>query len=119
MQFEWDARKNAQNVQDHGIDFEAAKLIFDGPVLEHPDDRFDYGEERIIAIGMLETREIVVVYTDRDSVRRLISARRAVTDERKAYYQAFPDLYETGPDQLAPRGRSHRRRDQARRGGRR
>jgi len=61
MLFEWDARKNAQSVSKHGIDFEAAKLVFHGPVLEFPDQSFDYGEKRVIAIGSLEGREIVVV----------------------------------------------------------
>ncbi len=49
--FEWDAAKNAANVAKHGINFEDAARIFEGPVLEQIDIRRDYGEERIIAFG--------------------------------------------------------------------
>jgi uncharacterized DUF497 family protein len=92
MAFEWDERKNALNIQKHEIDFDTAKLIFDGPVVEAPDRRFDYGEERMQAIGSVEGRELVVIYTDRGEARRIISARRAHSHERRAYRQAFPDL---------------------------
>ena len=44
MVFEWNAAKNAANIAKHGIDFEDAIEMFDGPVLERPDDRRDYGE---------------------------------------------------------------------------
>ncbi|ETW93285.1 MAG: hypothetical protein ETSY1_39895, partial [Candidatus Entotheonella factor] len=47
MEFEWDPAKNNRNITHHGIDFEDARRIFDGLVLERIDDRFDYGEERI------------------------------------------------------------------------
>jgi uncharacterized protein (DUF4415 family) len=44
-----DRRKNATNVRRHGIAFDDAKLIFDGPTVEHEDDRFEYGETRGVA----------------------------------------------------------------------
>ncbi len=90
MVFEWDAAKNAANLAKHGIDFEDAIGIFDGPVLERPDDRRDYGEPRIIAFGAVEDRELAVVYTIRGTHRRIISARRAHRHERKAYRNAYP-----------------------------
>jgi uncharacterized DUF497 family protein len=89
MKFEWDLAKNAENLARHGIDFEDARRIFDGPVLERVDDRFDYGEERIIAIGMVDGRELYVVYTMREKRCRIISARRVTRHEREAYYQAL------------------------------
>jgi uncharacterized DUF497 family protein len=92
MAFEWDARKNALNIEKHGIDFDTARLIFDGPVLEMMDERFDSGEKRVIAIGSVENRELVVVYTDRGEARRIISARRAHSHERRAYRKAVGDL---------------------------
>jgi uncharacterized protein (DUF4415 family)/uncharacterized DUF497 family protein len=55
MAFEWDAAKNAANIAKHGIDFEDAIRIFDGPVLEKADARRDYGEARIIAFVSLTT----------------------------------------------------------------
>jgi uncharacterized DUF497 family protein len=51
------------------------------------DDRFDYGEERIQAIGLLDEREIVVIYTNRPGEEwRIISARPATPQERIAYW---------------------------------
>jgi uncharacterized DUF497 family protein len=90
MVFEWDAAKNAANLAKHGIDFEDAIGIFDGPVLERPDDRRDYGEQRIVAFGVVEARELAVVYTTRGTHRRIISARRAHRHERKEYHNAYP-----------------------------
>jgi uncharacterized DUF497 family protein len=90
MVFEWDAGKNAANLAKHGIDFEDAIGIFDGPILERPDERRDYGEHRIIAFGVVEDRELAVVYTVRGTHRRIISARRAHRHERKEYRDAYP-----------------------------
>jgi hypothetical protein len=90
MHFEWDPAKNAANFAKHGIDFADAVLIFEGPVLERPDNRLDYGEMRMIAYGAVGEHEIVVVYTIRGGSRRIISARRAHRNERKAYRQAYP-----------------------------
>ncbi|ETX06319.1 BrnT family toxin [Candidatus Entotheonella palauensis] len=89
MECEWNPAKNDSNIAHHGIDFEDARRIFDGLVLERIDDRFDYGEERIIAIGVVDGRELYVVYTMREERRRIISARRVTRYEREAYYQAL------------------------------
>ena len=86
--FEWDPAKNAANVAKHAVSFGDAIRIFEGPVLELPDLRRDYGEDRIIAIGMLEDVELTLVYTIRSDARRIISARRAHYRERKAYREA-------------------------------
>lgn len=85
MEFEWDEIKDRANVAKHGIDFETARRIFDGPVLTRPDRRRDYGEERYIGIGRVEAAMIVVAYTVRDRRLRLISARPASRKERQAY----------------------------------
>lgn len=52
--FEWDAAKAAANLAKHGIGFEQASRIFDGPVLTAADIRVDYGELREISIGVAE-----------------------------------------------------------------
>ena len=78
MQFEWDEAKDRANAAKHGIGFETAKRIFDGPVLAWPDRRLDYGEERYVGIGRVEAAEIVAVWTERDGRLRLISARPGV-----------------------------------------
>ena len=88
--FEWDLAKNAANITKHGIDFEDAIGIFDGPVLVRTSDRKNYGEIRVIAFGVLDDRELAVVYTVRGTRRRIISARRAHSRERKAYRETYP-----------------------------
>ncbi len=88
MAFEWDAAKNAANLAKHGISFYHAVRIFEGPVLEKIDNRRDYGEERIVAIGVAMGLELYLVYTARGGRRRIISARRANKDEREAYRRA-------------------------------
>jgi uncharacterized DUF497 family protein len=89
MPFEWDDAKDRSNRAKHRIDFDEAIHIFDGPVLEIVDARRDYGEARILAIGIAYRREISLVYTWRGSNRRIITARRAHASERRAYRQAF------------------------------
>jgi uncharacterized DUF497 family protein len=85
MEFEWDAAKSERNGRERGLDFATAALIFDGPVQTTLDERRDYGEERMIAIGEVSGQVIVVVYTDRGQVRRIISARRANRKERETW----------------------------------
>ena len=94
MWFSWDREKSDANLQDRGFDFAFASLIFDGPTLEREDTRREYGERRIIAIGLAAGLELTVYYTDRlgdggDIERRIISARRSHRRERKAYQQAL------------------------------
>ena len=82
MDFEWDEAKSERNFVTRGLDFDYAALIFRGPVLEAVDDRIDYGELRIRAIGEAEGFLLQVVYTDRGDTRRIISARLANRKER-------------------------------------
>jgi uncharacterized DUF497 family protein len=88
MNYVWDRRKDRGNLARHGIAFEDAIGIFEGPTLEKVDDRFDYGEVRVYAIGVVNSLEITVIYTDVSEIeRRIISAWRAERHEREAYWQ--------------------------------
>ncbi|MEW6351265.1 MAG: BrnT family toxin [Thermodesulfobacteriota bacterium] len=90
MDFEWDEQKNRSNISKHGFDFADAWEVFEGPMLIDLDNRFDYAEDRWTGIGLLRSRVVVVVYTDPDELTtRIISLRKALTHERKAYAQAF------------------------------
>lgn len=90
MKFEWDESKNRQNIEKHAVSFDEACEIFEGFTLDQTDTRFDYGEPRVISIGMLGGVAILtVVHTDRFGVRRLISARQANRKERERYDQAL------------------------------
>ncbi len=86
MKLAWDPAKTAANIAKHGVSFEQAARIFDGPVLTGTDDRVYHGEMREISIGLLDgIATLVVVHTDRGGVTRIISARRALKKERELY----------------------------------
>jgi uncharacterized protein len=88
MHFEWDETKRRTNLEKHGIDFIDAAVVFeDGPKLV-TQSSFS-SERRFVAIAQLAGREIAVVFTVRGDAIRIISARRARDNERKAYRQAF------------------------------
>jgi uncharacterized DUF497 family protein len=88
MRYSWDEDKNRRNIERHGIAFEDARRIFEGPTVERVDDRFEYGEIRVYAIGLVNGLEITVIYTDRNhDERRIISAWRAEPHERRAYWR--------------------------------
>jgi len=55
------------------------------------DDRFDYGETRTIAFGLLKGSVIVVAYTERGEKIRIISARKALKHEEVFYFQQIAD----------------------------
>jgi uncharacterized protein len=90
MRFEWDENKNNINILKHGIDFRDAKNAFEYPIIVKEDIRHEYGEKRFIAIGLLLPEYIIViVYTTRDLVIRIISARLANKKEKHIYYDKF------------------------------
>ncbi|WP_090879403.1 BrnT family toxin [Bauldia litoralis] len=88
MRVSFDPDKHERNLRERGFGFDYAALIFEGRTLEWPDRRRNYGEARIIAIGTVADDVMVVVYTDRDDTRRIISARLANTKERKLWRQS-------------------------------
>ena len=93
MKFEWDDKKNQENIKKHGIPFEEAKTIFFNDFLEKPDLDHSEEEDRFIAIGIsYYTRELMVSYCYRTKVNgeeviRIISSRKATDNERRDYYE--------------------------------
>ena len=86
-EFEWDEAKNASNRQKHGISFEEAILIFNGPVLTRADVHHESGEVRELSFGLLcGIVVLAVAHTDRNGRTRIISARKATARERKAFH---------------------------------
>ena len=91
MIFEWDDRKNKENIKKHGVSFEQAQEVFHDPLhLSKLDKIFSYFEERWITIGSTSEGEILIVAnllfnTEGEEVIRIISARRATSRERKQY----------------------------------
>lgn len=89
MLFEWDDEKERTNIKKHGIDFEtAAKVFADENRLEIYDEVHSETEDRYITIGMIDNVAcvVMVVYTERGEAIRLISARKATSQERRMYY---------------------------------
>ena len=86
MEFEWHERKRRQNVQNHGIDFVDAQLIFDGrPVVTSPS--FRQGERRYASIGYVNGKCMTVIWTVRGQNIRIISARRARDNEQRIHHE--------------------------------
>jgi uncharacterized DUF497 family protein len=82
--FEWDEAKNLANRRKHGISFEEASAIFEGPVLSHEDEHHSEVRER--SYGLLGASVVVcVIHTDRNGSTRIISARKATKHERKLF----------------------------------
>lgn len=90
MEFEWDEAKSAANIAKHGISFQTASRIFEGPIVTQTDDRHEYGEVREYSLGQIEGILIVaVIHTDRNGKCRIVSARRANRSERAQYEEAI------------------------------
>lgn len=88
MRIVWGAGKDLANRQKHGLGFEAVSRLDWDSVLEVEDTRFDYGERRWRAIGKIDGRLHVLVYTVRDDAIRVISLRKANERETRLYAQA-------------------------------
>jgi uncharacterized protein len=92
--FDWDPAKSDRNLVQRGFDFEFATQVFLGTYVEFDDTRQDYGERRVVALGLADEIPLTVVFTDRVApdgsiVRRVISARLSHRKERRRYAQAI------------------------------
>ena len=90
MKFEWDEAKRKSNIEKHGIDFVDASVLFQNVTLTIEDDRFDYGEERLVTFGILKGRVLAVVHTEDEGSIRIISMRKATKNEEKEYFARIP-----------------------------
>lgn len=83
---EWDDEKNEINKRKHGLGFETAAYVFLDPYrLEKYDALHSDEEDRYQVIGCVG-KVLFVVYTERSDATRIISARPATAEERRAYY---------------------------------
>ncbi len=87
MQFEWNIGKAERNLSKHGVSFEEAKTVFDDPLyLDFYDPDHSEDEERYLIVGESHRgRLLIVSYTERNGVMRLISSRAVTRTEREAY----------------------------------
>jgi hypothetical protein len=91
MRFEWDEAKRRTNIIKHGIDFADLEPLFEGLTVTVLDDRFDYGEERFVTLGLLNGVVLSVGHTETDEVIRFVSARKATRYEEKSYFEEIAD----------------------------
>jgi uncharacterized DUF497 family protein len=89
--FEWDEQKRGENLRKHGLDFRDCAAVFRWRTLTLLDGRFDYGEDRWRAFGLLRERVVIVVYVVRGNALRVISMRKADQDEQTFYFESFED----------------------------
>ena len=89
MKVEFDAAKRAGTLEQRSLDMARAGEVLDGATLTIEDDRMDYGEPRYITIGFLDERMVVLVWTPRGDVHRIISMRKANDREKTIYEPRF------------------------------
>lgn len=82
--FEWDDAKAASNLRKHSVSFETARLAFADPAWVDGDDP-DLDEERFNRICMHDGRTYMIIYTERGTRTRIISARKANRHEQALY----------------------------------
>jgi len=91
LRFEWDERKNRENLRKHGISFEEARTVFyDDNAIQFFDPDHSESEDRFILLGMsIRLRTLVVChcYREADLVIRIISARKADKTEEEEYWR--------------------------------
>jgi uncharacterized DUF497 family protein len=86
MKYEWDGAKNRSNFAKHGLDFGDAEDVLTGRCVSFVDSRFDYGEVRLITLGKLAGRVVVIAHAPRgEDTTRIISMRKANRREQQIY----------------------------------
>jgi uncharacterized DUF497 family protein len=85
MKITFDLLKRNKTLEERGLDMARALEIFDGTAVTRPDDRKNYGEQRFITVGYLDQRMVVLVWTKRSDVLRIISLRKANEREQKIF----------------------------------
>ena len=91
MRFTWSERKRAINLKEHGLDFIDAPRVFEGLTFSYEDDRFAYGEQRFITLGLLAGVPVSIVHTESDDEIRIISFRKATGREARRFFNEVQD----------------------------
>jgi uncharacterized protein len=85
--FEWDPKKAASNLKNHGVSFDEATSVFgDLLSMNMPDPDHSVSEQRFLVLGVSAASRLVVVsYAERPPRTRIIRARLATKRERRKY----------------------------------
>lgn len=90
MKFEWNTKKAAENRKKHKVDFDEATTVFGDPLeVTMPDPDHSESEARFVSLGLsARNRILVVAYTEREGIVRIIHARVAAPKERRGYEES-------------------------------
>jgi len=91
MKITFDPAKRDATRRDRGLDFEDAADVFAGKCLDIPDDRHDYGELRIMTVGSLRGRMVIVLWSPRGDARHVFSMRKANDREKARFAQRLEE----------------------------
>jgi uncharacterized DUF497 family protein len=91
IRFVWDEKKNEANRGKHGVSFEEARTVFfDEDAIQFFDEPHSGGEDRFLMLGLSSSLRLLLVshtFRERESVIRIISARRATKREGRVYLE--------------------------------
>lgn len=87
--FDWDRDKAKKNWSKHQVSFDEAKTVFNDPLyIDFYDPDHSETEERYLIVGRsIQENLLIVSYTEREDLIRIISARKVTKSERKVYEQ--------------------------------
>ena len=91
MKITYDPKKRKKTLENRGLDFADASFVFKTAVYEIEDTRKDYGEKRIIAVGHLAERIVIIGYVQRGNAKHIFSMRKANEREIKKYQEQFEE----------------------------
>ena len=91
MEFTWSERKQALNLKEHKLDFVDAPSVFDGLTYTFEDNRFSYGEQRFVTLGLLAGIPVSIAHTENDHEIRVTSFRKATNREAQIYFSEIQD----------------------------
>ena len=86
MEFTWSKTKQAANLKAHGLDFIDTPRVLEGVTFTFEDDRFSYGEQRFVTLGLLAGVPVSIAHTETDYEIRIISFRKATNRETNIYF---------------------------------
>jgi uncharacterized protein len=89
LKITFDPPKRQAALNERGLDFADAKIVFAGLTLTVQDTRREYGEARFQTVGFLAGRMVMIVWTPRDDARHVISMRKCNDREKEIYQERF------------------------------
>jgi len=87
MRFTWKEVKRKSNLKAHGLDFLDAPKVFEGLTFTFEDDRFEYGEQRFVTLGILNGTPVSLVHTETADHIHVISFRKATKNEQIIFFE--------------------------------